>query len=164
MARIEMISRSNFPSVPPLRIDPNPCDRALCLAAARLRRDVARHAADWLGLVRRQGQIILKTRFCSLADEKARGGWRRWRSFRALASPRGRSWPSHGARATLQIVLIPYGARRGAFRGAAPAAGGHMLQNRPTHRPLGKPPGAQACCKHHAHTRVLKKAATTKRN
>jgi hypothetical protein len=41
------------------------------------------------------------------ADEKATGGWRRWRSFRALASPRGRSWPSHGARATLQIVLIP---------------------------------------------------------
>jgi hypothetical protein len=45
MARIEMISRSNFPSVPPLRIDPNPCDRALCLAArANLR--VLRRAAN----------------------------------------------------------------------------------------------------------------------
>jgi hypothetical protein len=38
---------------------------------------------------------------------KSEAGWRRWRSFRAPASSGGRSWPSHGARATLQIVLIP---------------------------------------------------------
>jgi hypothetical protein len=67
---------------------------------------------------------------------KKRRGWRRWRSFRAPASPGGRRQPPHGARATFQIVLIPLVARRGAFRGAAPAAGGHMLQNRPTPCPL----------------------------
>ena len=39
--------------------------------------------------------------------------------FRAPASSGGRCWPPHGARATIQIVLIPQAARRGPSRGAA---------------------------------------------